>query len=178
MPVGPGVGGVGVIASSQQSASLTPQNLLLWSEQLDISGVWQGGGFTVTPNISGTMDEIEITSPGAQAMRQNFTCVPGHVYYWSFEVKLPPSGAVTDLWYSVYDFTSFADIVAPTSYFSMVSTTVARVTFSFTTPPGCTETAVYLTRDTPSSGKFWADKTWVYDGTAKSYVTTTTTIIP
>ncbi len=160
------------------TGSSTPQNLLLWSEVLSEPSVWVGSDWTIADNISGTLEEVTITTNGANAMRQNFTCVPGITYYWSFKVQLPLTGAVTDLKYSVFDFINFVDIVAPTSYFSLVSTTVTRVTFSFMAPPGCTQIAVYTTRDTPSTGIFWAGEAWVYEGVSKSYVTTTTSIVP
>lgn len=153
--------------------SSTPQNLILWSEVLT-NAIYFFSGLSVTDNISGDLDEVNVTS-GTSYIRQHFTSVPGTTYYFSFEAQLPASGAIPDVSYSVYDWSNGANIIAPTSYYSSISTTVTRVTFSFTAPAGCTDTGVYMVRDPFATGIVWIGKVWVYTGTGKSYVTTTTT---
>lgn len=154
-----------------------PQNLLLWSRQFT-NGVWLINNHSVVDNFSGTMAKVTVLSSGGNSMRQNFTSVGNHTYFWSFLAQLPASGAVTALNYSVYDWTHGAEIIAPTTYFSLLSTSVVRVTFTFTTPAGCIDTGVYLSRDTPSTGDFLCGDAWVYDGTGKTYVTTTSSNVP
>lgn len=185
---GPGVGGVGVIASSGHGITLTPQNIALQSEVMDggsYANGWDNDGITVTADQKNdlignpTLDKMTITASGANRHRQVINgLTASHTYFISWEVALPASGAVTDLYYRVYNFSNFTDIIVPTSYFSSVSTSVARVTFSFTTPVGCTSVGIYTSSDTPSTGDYFAGRVWLYDGTGKSYVTTTTTPVP
>ena len=165
------------------------QNLLIRSEQMDLNGSfgdgWDINNGTITTNQANdgagnaTLERISLTTSGDNRHRQVIGgLTAGVTYYFSFEVALPSSGAVTNLFYSVYDFSNTAEIIAPTTYFSSVSTTVTRVTFSFTTPAGCTQVGVYTSRDTPSTGDYFVGRAWLYTGTGKIYATTTTTIIP
>jgi len=168
--------GIMAIMASKIGSAVS-QNLVKWSRQFT-NAVWLINNTAVVDNFSGTMAKVSVQTSGGNSMRQNFVSVGGHTYFWSFLAQLPASGAVTDINYSVYDWTHGADIIAPTTYFSLLSTSVVRVTFSFTTPAGCIDTGCYISRDSTSIGDILVGDAWVYDGTNKIYVTTTNAIVP
>ena len=133
-------------------------NLLSYSQ--DFSGVsWIKTGITITtdtttaPDGTLTADTANITTSGAQNIQQMVTGTPGVTYTYSFYAK---RGTATDLRYSVYNYSGSADIIAPTSYYSQTnSSTWSRIVITFTLPVGCTNFAIYLTRDAVTTGTFF-----------------------
>ena len=71
-------------------------------------------------------------------------------YTFSFYAK---RGTATDVNLSVFNWSGFTEIIAPESYYSEINgTDWARVERTFTTPGGCTDITVYLSRDSSASG--------------------------
>jgi hypothetical protein len=117
------------------------------------TGVTVTGNTTIAPDGTLTADTTNILSAGAQNIQQQLTGTPGQQYTFSFYCL---RGTATDMKYSAYNYTGSADIVPPTSYYSQTnSSTWSRISFTFTLPSGCTNFAVYLTRDSASTGTFF-----------------------
>ena len=87
---------------------------------------------------------------GLNSYFHHFTAVPGTTYTYSFYAK---RGTATDNKLSVYDWTNGADVIGVTSYYAEINgSTFTRVTRTFVAPPGATDIAVYLTRDSGADG--------------------------
>jgi len=138
------------------------ENLVRYSEELNIS-VWDSTAPAQT-YVSATNAELDIagnltletitTTETFHNFRYGnsgsyLTVTPGATYTFSWEVK---RGTMTDLKYSVYDQTNGADIIASTSYYSLTSSTVTRVSFDFTVPAGCVTAIPLLIRDSGVTG--------------------------
>jgi len=116
---------------------------------------WSAGGCAVSvntdvaPDGNTTADSVNITNGGGHFVQQNISVSASTVYTFSFWVK---RGTATALSYSIVNNNTTSNIVAPTSYYNQTSSAWARVSFTFTTPVGCTSIAIYTLRDGGSTG--------------------------
>lgn len=109
-----------------------------------------GGTPWARANVTHASGVLTCTNTGFSFHRQYVTVVPGTQYTFSFKAK---RGTATDVLYSVYDDPNARDIVAPTSYDAQLNlATFVTVKVTFVAPAGCTNLAVYTTRNTPSLG--------------------------
>jgi hypothetical protein len=128
-------------------------NICLQSENFGTT--WAAGGCAVSvntdvaPDGNTTADSVNITNAAGHFLAQSIAVSASTAYTFSFWVK---RGTATALSYSVFNNTAGSNIVAPTSYYSQTSSAWARVSFTFTTPVGCTSIAVYMLRDGGSTG--------------------------
>lgn len=138
--------------STCPSILLEPQrtNLVTYSNDFS-NAVWYKGGLTVTSSSiispDGNLNAwlLEVPNPLGDALRFTTAVIASTVYTFSFYVK---RGTSTQLKYSIYNFISGSDIIAPTSYYSQTnSSTWTRITVTFTTPVGCTSIGAYIQRD-------------------------------
>ena len=168
-----------IIASSSSTSS---QNLALYSEQLDNGAAWYSSNMTVladqTQDLTGgtTMEKITVGAVGG-ATSQGFVAVsPSTSYVFSFDVKRGTQGS--HCYYQIIDETHDADIVSNTDYYSSTSSSVQRVSFSFTTPSGCTAITIYpLGYGDTIGDNFYIGRVQVALS-GRSYVTTTSTSVP
>jgi hypothetical protein len=162
--------------------TIANQNLMKYSEQID-NGVYTSSHVTVTPNqavdMEGntTLDMLTTDAVGHSIYYRDggtfVVVVPGSTYRFSFDVI---RGTMTELKYSVYNWSTPGNITAATSYYSQTSATVSRVSFTFIAPAGCTAAAVYFIRDSGVTGTVYVGRAQV-ETNGSSYVKTTTTII-
>ena len=126
------------------------RNALVWTEQFDNANWIVNVGISVTANSviapDGTTTADLVTKTAADAsFYQNVTVTPNTQYVFSFYAL---AGTSSNNYYSVYNNTGAADIVALTSYqSSLSSSTWARVSVAFTTPTGCTSIRVFTNRE-------------------------------
>jgi len=137
-------------------AGLWANTAAITSVTLTPSGTtWAAGGCAVSvntdvsPDGSTTADRVNITNGGGHFLAQNAAVTASTAYTFSFWVK---RGTATALSYSIVNNTTASNIVAPTSYYNQTSSTWTRVSFTFTTPVGCTNIGVYQLRDGGSTG--------------------------
>ena len=142
----------------------TFKNLLLYSENQG-NAVWvKGAGTVVVPEFDGSavitysnptnnaiswyseysvnsdLFTTTLASP-VPALGQTITVKPNTTYTFSFHAK---SGTATTVTYGIYDKTNYANIVAPTSYYSQLNkTTFTRLSTTFTTNSTCTSITIY-----------------------------------
>jgi hypothetical protein len=100
--------------------------------------------FATAPD--GTQHGSRATSGGnGHVLRQNISLTPGTTYTFSFFARNNGGSAAS---YCVYDYIHNTEIVPTTSYFSQLTgTSYARVSITFTVPPGCTQLGAYVLRD-------------------------------
>ena len=158
-----------------------PQNLFIWSEDMT-NAAWGGvvGNTTVTANAgndltgANTMNEINCTFGASNTLGQTITVSAGDSIYIEFDVYKPASGAVTDVTYQFYDLTHFVNLANP-SYFSSVTTSVQRLSFSIVVPSGCTQLICRPFGDGSTTGKILIGRCQIKQFYSRTYVTTTTT---
>ena len=133
------------VTDSDGKVKWAPHNLLLNSESFD-AAAWGSKAYVtanaaVAPNGTTTADRINNTGV-ADNVAQTATVSPGVAYTFSFWAK---NNGGTTASYRVYDNTNFADIVAVTSYFSLINgSTWTQITVTFTAPAGCTTANCYV----------------------------------
>ena len=125
-------------------------NLLLRSQELT-SAPWVGGTYTAdaaaAPDGSMTAEQANLSTTANQTSYQEFTCVPGQTYTYSFYGRLGTLAA-SDFKYAVYDTTNVA-FINQVITFAGLSGAWSRTTFTFTAPAGCTTARVYAYRTSP-----------------------------
>jgi len=177
----------GVVASSRQTA--VAQNLFKYSEVLDISqSTWYGKNISVTQNSendlenNATLETITTTSTGECYISYSDGGVRNPVtqnttYYLAFDFK---RGTQTQARWSVQDLTHSTDIVLLQSYYSSTSSSVSRITLSFTTPSGCTSVRIfpYIVDSGTSGVTCYIGRMQLYTNSSAVYGETTTSIIP
>ena len=136
----------------------TGQNFLRYSQNFT-NGVWSAvsttatNNTTVAPDGTTTAATLTLNVSSANYFKQNFSVTAGQIYTFSFYAL---RGTATDFKYSVYNDTGSSEIVVPTSYYTSTnSSTWSRISVTFTAPSGCTNVAVYLSRDSASTGTFF-----------------------
>lgn len=163
-----------------------PQNLLKYSEQLDIGGSIYGGwnysisGIDCMNDLEGnsTMEEITLTADGAWRYQNAFnwvTVTGSTTYRFSFDVR---KGTMTNVSYMAYDYTNNAviDLHEYTAQISDLET--RRVSFEFTTPSTCVAIALYLIEwESSNSGTIYLGRLQL-ETNGSAYVKTTSSIIP
>jgi hypothetical protein len=128
-------------------------NSILQSENFGTT--WAAGGCAVSvntavaPDGNTTADSVNITNANGHFVAQNIAVSASTAYTFSFWVK---RGTATALSYSIFNNTGGSNIVGSTSYYNQTSSEWSRVSFTFTTPVGCTNIAVYILRDGGSTG--------------------------
>jgi len=138
---------LGYLAEEQRT------NQALWSN--DLSNVaWSKSdatlGNTISPDGSNNTWTITTVFGSSFVSQFGIGVTPSTVYSLSFWAK---RGTMSAVKYSVYDLSNSADIVAPTDYYSQISSSEwTRVTVSFVAPSGCTSIAIYPTRNSGSVG--------------------------
>ena len=127
-----------------------PQATNLDADSHDAFGVGTSSGSVslvgTVASPSGETDgqELDITSV-ANNIGKIITVAASTDYVYSFWAK---KGTALDLKYSVYNYSTTADLIPRTSYFSqLASGDWERVSVAFTTPVGATQVKVYTTRD-------------------------------
>ena len=109
----------------------------------------QPGSLTIEAGTQ-TVKVFDMAVSGANSWFQHFTATPGEDYVFSFYAM---RGDSTDVEYSVYDWSNGADVVPPTDYFADTGNgEFLRIEVTFTAPPGATDLAVYLSRDSDDAG--------------------------
>lgn len=174
---------MGIIASSGNNtvASVAAQNLFKYSEVLD-NVWWTKANLTTLADqavdLEGntTLEKFTSTGTDTQLRYVNnpttyLAVTAGVTYYISFDCK---RGTMTDMKYQVYDVTNAAVVIAATSYYSQTSSTVQRVSFSFTTPTGCTQMSVYLLKDNTSGQDVYIGRVQASTNPLAPYVETLT----
>lgn len=144
-----------VINSYRNVVIATPKNLLRYSEELGNFAAWNPGGVAITDNTDadsvGAVTLDTITDLGEYGSnQQTVTVLPNTQYTFSFEAK---RGTATVCRYSVRNATAGTDIVARTdgNFYPLInSSTPTVVSYTFTTPAGCTSINVYVFR--PNEG--------------------------
>jgi len=166
---------------------IAANNLLLYSEELNYTPApWEYNNLIVTDNqandLTGnnTLELVNCTNMLSNNLYQNVTVVPGHTYYFSWDVK---RGTSANVFYGIYDRTHYSDIVTPTNYYSSTSTTVQRMQVSFTAPTGCTSVNLMPYKETPNQttasilGTIYLGRMQFSEQQTAGYVTTTTTTV-
>ncbi len=109
-----------------------------------------GGDLTVSLNAATAPDGTShasraASSGGGHALLQQVRVTPGGTYTFSFFARNNGGAGASD---SVYDNTSYAEIVPSTSYFARIgSSSFTRLQVTFTVPAGCSTINVYPVRD-------------------------------
>jgi len=174
---------MGIISSSQNNvvASVAAQNLFKYSEVLD--NVWWTKASLTTladqaVDLEGNTTLEKFTSTGTSTQLRYVNnpstylgVTEGVTYYISFDCK---RGTMTDMKYQVFDVTHSAVVIAATSYYAQTSSTVQRVSFSFTTPVGCTQMSVYLLKDNTSGQDVYIGRVQASTNPLAPYVETLT----
>jgi hypothetical protein len=148
-------------------------NLINWSEDFSNSS-WNKGNVavienTISPDNSNTGSKFNITNI-YHFLWNSFTVIAGIEYTFTFFAK---KGTATDLKYCVYDETNAANIIPPTSYFSVVNNSNwSKIKVNFVAPNGCNIARVYPLRDSLSSGTVEIWGVQVEEGETTSYVKT------
>lgn len=170
---------------------LEPQqtNLALWSRDFrdtaaaGSSRPWTLGLISITPNavtsLWGGQDAqlLTVTAGAVASAYQQIACSASTQYTLSFDVKLGTLAAA-DFKFSIRDDTAgvfIANDIVPTQTPTAASWT--RITYTFTTPVGCTLVRPYLFRNsnTAVSGTFAADNFQFEPGASTSSRVPTTT---
>lgn len=117
-------------------------NLLTETENF-AAAAWTKSGTTV--------DGFTITATGTtHRFDQTVSVVPGVAYTFAFYAQ---RGTITDAKYSVFDASNASNIIPSTSYYAELnSSSLKKVTISFTAPAGCVSARVYLLRDSGATG--------------------------
>jgi len=164
-------------------ATLTPQpqNLLTHSEELDNSTFWYSDN-TVTPNqaldvVGG--NTMEMFTGGnehsyVESVSKRLTVTENTTYYVSFDVK---RGTSDNARWRVRSYIDYSWIVDVTSYYAQTSSSVQRITLSFTTPSGCTDVSINIA-DIDLDGTMYIGRVQVSTNPLAPYIKTTTTNVP
>jgi hypothetical protein len=164
------------------TGGVSGENRLKYSEELN-SDAWfkQNIGVNDEAAMDGafnnTMEMINCIYPYSAFIFQTLNVRPGQTYRFSWDVK---RGTSTKFMYGVYNSTAYNFITSPTDYYNQTSSSVQRVSITFTTPPGCVEVKVFpfsYTTDTaaaaqPSTGTLYLGRMQVDSTGTASYVTT------
>lgn len=159
------------------SPAEAPQNKLLWSE-VQTNVVYGINNITITDDqladLEGntTLDMIDCTSAVSNYYGQTLTVLPSTTYYFSMDVKL---GTATSCYWGIRDQSNFNDLIAPTN--TSATTTLQRLTFSFTTTASTTSITVHPYYKTPSTGTVYIGRVQLALTSTAPYAETTTTAI-
>lgn len=155
-------------------------NLCLYSEDLSNAAWAKGAGVSATYNTTtapdGTTTADTLTLSGTDnGIYQSITVNASTTYTWSWWVKLGTMAAA-DFKFAIYDNTAAAFIaqdIVPTQ--TPNSTGWTRISYTFTTPVGCTSIRVYVFRNgTVSAGTVHVWGMQAEPGTmSTSYIATT-----
>jgi len=165
--------------------SFLPQNLFKYSEVLTNAAWYKDGLTSVTDNaaldLSGnmTLDLCDITGGGAvYAVYYNggasIVVKASTSYTIAFDCKLGTTPSVS---YAIRDESNSAWIVASYNYTADCNTsTVTRVTRTFTTPVGCIKLGFYPIYGIATYGTVYLGRFQIAENATAPYVTTTTSI--
>ena len=160
------------------TTAMAEQNLILESQALNSSS-WDRGSTTVSDNSVAAPDgtttaSTATTSAAGSSLRTiAITVQPSTTYTFSFFAL---RGTMSDLKYSIYNNTAASDIVAPTSYYASTNaSTWSRLSFTFTTPAGCTSIFCFLLRDSIATGTVFLWGAQLEQRSSVSSYTATTT---
>jgi hypothetical protein len=112
-------------SNTKSLADVPSQNLVTWSQDLGAldwittTGITVPVNKTISPSGIQNADTLTTLNP-FPAIRESITVSANTVYTFSFYVL---RGTMTDLKYSIYNFTSPSNIISPTSYYSQTSST-------------------------------------------------------
>lgn len=166
------------------SGGIITENEAFYSEQPQNASYYGSVDVTITGNqaldVEGnlTLAELNITNAGSNFVRNtnspDLLVTPGDTYVFSMDIK---QGTLSSGYYSVYDVTHSANIIAPT-LFSIPAGLATRFTSaSFVIPAGCTEIYIYPARDVPSTGTYFVGRLQVAH-VGNAYIQTTTAQAP
>lgn len=175
---------VGIISSGQQNNAIVypAQNRFLWSE--DLTNAWwtKEGAPSILVNqaldLDGNNTMNLVTLTATTAIYRMMALSASTTYYFSFDVK---RGTATDLFYSVYISSPAGNIINPTSYYSLTSSSeVRRMTFAITLPAGTYNTAISIdaTGGGGVAGTVYLGRMQLSTTPAPYVKTTTTAVIP
>lgn len=154
------------------------QNLITWSEDCE-NAVWYINEATVLKeqalDLEGnmTLNFINVTGNAGRVRTGEAILDAGDNCIFSFDVK---RGTMNEMNYSIRDTGNSVDIIAPVSYYNLTSANVARLSFPFTVPVGCTQVKAYVLRDSQTTGTCYAGRVQITKF-ASDYIKTTDTII-
>jgi hypothetical protein len=170
---------LGIIASSQQGTVVdNTQNLVLYSEQLDNVGGWGVLNAAVVADQAAdtlgatTLDRVTASSNYGYMQQSSIPVTASTTYFIAFDVR--NGNTLDDLAVGILNQSNADASVLDTSYLSSTNTTTTvRLSYSFTTPVGCTLIKLRLTGGLATE--------YAYIGrvqiaeTGKTYVTITNT---
>ena len=166
-----------MFANKSQSSVEAAQNKLLWA-QVQTNAVYGVNNITITDDQAldmegnNTLDMIDCTSAVSNYYGQTLTVLPSTTYYFKMDVKL---GTATSCYWGIRDQSNFNDLVAPTN--TGATTTLQRLTFSFTTTASTTSITVHPYYNTPSTGTVYIGRVQLALTSTAPYAVTTTTAV-
>lgn len=123
-------------------------NIILRSEDLSTTWITAGANVStneiVSPDGTQNADKLTITSTGGSVYQQNLTVTASTNYIFTFYVKRGTI-ASDETALAIYNQSASNFIVQNVSY-TASETEWTRITYSFTTPSGCTSVRVYPQR--------------------------------
>lgn len=159
------------------SSAEAPQNKLLWSA-VQTNVVYGISNITISNNTdvdlegNTTLDEINCTSAVSNYYGQTLTVLPSTTYTFKMDIKLKTA---TSCYWGVRDQSNFNDLVAPVN--TGATTTLQRLSFTFTTTASTTSITIHPYYNTPVTGTVAIGRVQLALTSTAPYAETTTTAV-
>jgi hypothetical protein len=172
----------GDYSNCEVTTPMKPQNLIKYSEDLS-NALWTKNGIIaqiaqgLDVNGNNTMNlvtsSVSLSSLKYEGSNPIISVAEGDIITFAFDVK---RGTMTNLKYCIRDQGNATDLIAPTSYYSLTSNIVQRLSFQVVIPSGCTNITVYPLRDSGSIGTVYLGRVQV-SKYVSDYIKTTAAIV-